>query len=86
MNAHKKEQTRIAAKAISQGQFKDIPQMMRWRRLVEKYNHTALILNGSEVDFINACEAFMAIDILDMSGICKLAVYETMFTTFENQL
>lgn len=82
MNAHRIEKTRIASKAIVQSQFINTPQMMRWRRLVQKYSHTALILYGTKEDFINACEAFCSIDILDMSGVCKLAAYENMFTTF----
>jgi hypothetical protein len=76
-------QTRIAQKVIPQSQFDSLAQMQRYRRLVEKYRNSPLILLGDEIDFINAAIAFKHVDRIDMSGICKLAAYENMFTTFK---
>lgn len=83
MIKHMISQTRIATKAISANQFDNLAQMQRYRRLVEKYQNSSLIILGGEIDFINAAIAFKHIDRIDMSGICKLAAYENMFTTFK---
>lgn len=85
MTTHRKKQIRIASKAIPQSQFDSLAQMQRYRRLIEKYNNTALILLGTEVDFIDFAIAFKHIDRIDMSGICKLAAYENIFTTFKKK-
>jgi hypothetical protein len=82
MNA-KKDQVRIASKAIKQSDFDSLAQMQRYRRLVEKYHNTPLILLGREVDFINLAITFKHLDRLDVSGVCKLAALENIFTTFK---
>jgi len=83
MKTHKMEQVSIASKAIKSTDFDSLAQMQRYRRLIEKYHNTPLILLGCEVDFINLAITFKHLDRLDVSGVCKLAALENIFTTFK---
>ncbi len=83
MNAKRIENVKLASKAIPANQFDSLAQMQRFRRLVEKYHNSPLILLGGELDFIDVAIAFKHLDNLDMSDISKLATYEAIFTTFK---
>jgi hypothetical protein len=72
--------------AIPQHHFINLAQMQRWRRLVTKYTDSELVRNGKDFDFMNAARAFIAIDVLLISGVAKAAAFESIFTTFKKTL
>ncbi len=76
MTVHKHK---LAAVAIKQSDFEDIPQMNRYRRLCAKYRNSNLIQNGTTEDYRNAVVGFMMLEALKVDEVSFASTMRAIF-------